>query len=497
MQKLTRLLKTIDNNILYFFLFLFAFLIPLYPKLPIIDLEYTYIYIRFEDFFLVLINLIFLIQLLRKKVKLNTLFLKFFIFYWAVIVLSLIVGIFISHTLPIKGIAFLHTMRRFEYMSIFFIAASTITTLKQFKFLIMSLSLSVFLVNVYGVGQRFLGFPSISTMNPEFARGHVLFLTPEARINSTFAGHYDLAAFIVLLTPILWGIYFSFKSSKIFLIINVFLSYMTLMFTASRSSIIGYLATPLFLLFMKKFKYAVIVIILSGVIFMFNKDLSKRISQTFQIKQILVNEKTGQVYVPQQVTKKDLPAGGAIIDINSAKRGTNLTAQQRADLLKTATETGTLLTATDQARLLASQNDLRAQSSVVADTSFSARIQIEWPRAVHAFLKNPLIGTGASSITEATDGDYFRAIGEFGALGLISFLLILGSLLKYIYDKTKHLPYEERFIFIAMIFGTFALMINGILIDVFEASKVAFVFWFMMGIYIGYLSHKKYDTKAK
>lgn len=486
-----KLLKIIDDNLLLFFLVLFVFLIPLYPKLPLIDIEYTYIYIRFEDFFLVVINLIFLIQLIRRKVTLNTTFLKYFLFYWCVIVASYLLGTFITNTLPYREVSLLHTLRRFEYMSIFFIAASTIRSFKSFKIILFSLVFVILLVNLYGIGQRFLDFPSISTMNPEFARGRYLILTPEARINSTFGGHYDLAAFIVLLNPILWGIYFAFKSKKIksFLLFNIFLSYMTLMFTASRSSMVGYLATPMFLLFIKKFKYALIVTILSATIFAFNKDLSKRISQTFQIKKILVNEKTGQVYVPQQVTKTDLPAGGAIIDFNKRK-GSTLTAREKEDLLRVATQTGTLLSASDQAHLLANSSYLQASSQVVADTSFSARLQIEWPRAINAFKKNPLLGTGPSSITEATDGDYFRAIGESGALGLISFLLILFGLSKFVYLKTKEVSKEQRFIIISLLFGLIGLMINGILIDVFEASKVAFIFWCVMGTFIGYLDNK-------
>jgi len=32
--------------------------------------------------------------------------------------------------------------------------------------------------------------------------------------------------------------------------------------------------------------------------------------------------------------------------------------------------------------------------------------------------------------------------------------------------------------------GTFGLLINAIYIDVFEASKVAFTFWALMGIFV-------------
>src|SRR5205814_2283829 len=51
-------------------------------------------------------------------------------------------------------------------------------------------------------------------------------------------------------------------------------------------------------------------------------------------------------------------------------------------------------------------------SPAVEDRSTSIRLNVEWPRAVRALTKNPLLGTGYSSITLATDNDYLRALGE-------------------------------------------------------------------------------------
>ncbi len=264
------------------------------------------------------------------------------------------------------------------------------------------------------------------------------------------------------------------------------------MYTASRSSIIGYLSTPLLLIFLRKFKYAFFVTILSLLIFSFNKELSKRISQTFQIKQILVNEKTGQVYVPQHITSQNLPAGSAYVQINKQNQNkiTN-TPAQTDKLIQEATASGKLLTSTEAASLVANSKDVTSISSVVADTSFSTRLQVEWPRAINAFKKNPILGTGASSITESSDGDYFRWLGEFGLAGFISFTTILFILSNYIFQKTKEQSKDIQILFYSFIFALMGLMINGILIDVFEASKVAFMFWFTVGSYIGYLSNAK------
>ena len=57
-------------------------------------------------------------------------------------------------------------------------------------------------------------------------------------------------------------------------------------------------------------------------------------------------------------------------------------------------------------------------------------MNVEWPRAIRALKKNPLLGTGYSSITLATDNDYLRLLGETGVLGFLAFLLIGVRLIK-------------------------------------------------------------------
>ena len=116
----------------------------------------------------------------------------------------------------------------------------------------------------------------------------------------------------------------------------------------------------------------------------------------------------------------------------------------------------------------------------------ATRLQIEWPRAINAFKNNPLLGTGPSSLTEATDGDYFRWLGEVGLLGTITFLNILFLILKTIWDSVKKLGFEEKLIGYGFIFGFLALFINASYIDAFEASKVAYTFWTIAGLYVGY-----------
>ena len=62
-------------------------------------------------------------------------------------------------------------------------------------------------VAVYGFGQKYLYWPAFSTMNREFSKGWVLYLTEHARVLSTFGGHYDLAAFIMMVLILLWSLF--------------------------------------------------------------------------------------------------------------------------------------------------------------------------------------------------------------------------------------------------------------------------------------------------
>ncbi|MDP3014571.1 MAG: O-antigen ligase family protein, partial [Candidatus Subteraquimicrobiales bacterium] len=128
--------------------------------------------------------------------------------------------------------------------------------------------------------------------------------------------------------------------------------------------------------------------------------------------------------------------------------------------------------------------------NVNEDRSTTIRLAVEWPRAIRAFQKNPLLGTGYSSITLATDNGYLRALGETGILGLSAFALIFISMFNklksFTFDVYKHSFNSFKSIFIASLIGsTIGILITAIFIDIFEASKFAIVYWLFAGLVIG------------
>jgi hypothetical protein len=112
------------------------------------------------------------------------------------------------------------------------------------------------------------------------------------------------------------------------------------------------------------------------------------------------------------------------------------------------------------------------------------RFNAEWPRAITAFRRNPLVGSGLGSITLATDNDYLRNLGESGLFGFISFftimLFFIFKTLPLLFKKNKTIYNLLSIIFLGGLLTTLA---NAIFIDVFEASKTAYLFWIMMGLY--------------
>ena len=490
MKKLSNWFKKLDENLVKTLLIGFIFFVPLWPKLPFKMINYTYIAIRLDDIYLAILAFVFAFQLLRRKVALNKKFILPFALFFISVFASFIWNAYVVKNMQLPHLGLLHSLRRVEYMIMFFIASSVIKTKKDFWQIISYFFISVFLVILYGLGQKFLNFPAVQTMNPEYAKGYILYLTPDSRISATFGGHYDLAIYLVMAIPLILSFYF-FKKNNLFLYLFIG-ALLILLYTSSRSSFIAYLiATVGFLLFIRKFKFLIFVLLLTAGLMFTTGEITKRFLKTFQVRRILVNDRTGAVYIGQTITTKELPAGSFYVKLKDQTKNSddNLNTFRNKivqEKVNEATNSGVLTVGnTDQYVATLSAN-LRPVNTVVSDISMATRFQVEWPRAINAFKKNPLLGTGPSSITEATDGDYFRWIGEVGLLGTITFLNILFLILKTIFVSIKKLSFEEKLIGYGFIFGFFALFINASYIDAFEASKVAYVFWTLAGLYIGY-----------
>lgn len=498
-----KLLKWLDNNILKVSLVLYIFFIPLYPKLPFRMVDYTYIAVRLEDILTALLYFIFFVQVIRKKVHIHTRYLILFGLFWAAVFISFIMGWFVQKTIIIQHLGLLHALRRIEYMGVFFVFFAAVKNRRDFMFYLTCILTALGLVTVYGLGQKYAGWPAVQTMNPEYSKGYILILDSWARISSTFGGHYDLAAYLIFFMPIILAL--TIQVSPWFYALFL-LALSNLVLTASRVSYGAYLMSAFpFLLTKKKWVLTIVTILATVGMTLLSNNLTQRLNRTFQTKQIFIDKETGQTTVPRRLKPDDLPVGDYIIgkqaasdnavDVGQAVLDTKDAEEAKLNLRdqirEEAAKTGKVLTKEEEDRLVEEAfSRMRVVSAVIPDISVATRLQVEWPRAIKAFLNYPVFGKGPSSITEATDNDYLRWLGEFGAVGTILFMTILGALFIQIW-KASRLSIPDATLFWGILAGFGGLLVNATYIDVFEASKVAFIFWMFMGMTVAYIESIK------
>lgn len=528
-QRMRKLLTLLDNNLLKWLTIFTLGFIMLYPKLPSVHIVRTWVYIRLEDFAILTVAILFLVQLIRRKVKLPLPVGIPVGIYWLVGLCSLIFSLlFIGPHLVgyFPHLAMLEYGRRIEYMVLFFVAFATIKSLKDVRDYVIGLTIALSAVVLYGFGQRFylvfwalfpkffehyaFCFPSFQTGNEEFAKGLALCLPQEARITSTFGGHYDLAAFLVVILPLLLGIYAGAKKivSKVGFGILFVTSLMLLVFTASRVSFSAYLIGAIFTLIAMKKKWLLIPVIFVSILCLvvFSGSTAKRFLQTFRVVNVITDNqgrvvgladnnlpdslkkrisKNDSVVVEAPPPTQNLPTGSSFITLSNTAVATSnayITApiptseSQRLKLanggLEISTVSGTFL----------------IQKALVYDISFTTRFQAEWPNAWSAFMSNPPLGKGYSTITLATDNDYLRLLGESGFLGFAAFALIFLVFAIFLQKALPESTIYVQYLALGMTGGVIGLFLNAALIDVFEASKVAEPLWILLGVIVGALS---------
>jgi hypothetical protein len=500
-----KLLDWFSNTGLYAIaLFLLAF-IPLYPKLPLIDIVQTWAYIRLEDFFVAFACIILLVVKLRERKTFQTPLNLPIITYFFVVGISLVNALlFIFPKFPtdlLPHLAFLHFARRIEYISVFFLAFEAFRRKPKLWGIIAVITGTYLFVLLYGVGQKFFGFPAFLTMNEEFAKGVPLRLPSTARIPSTFGGHYDLGAFLVFMIPIMGSMIFAVRKwyLKILYILLWLGGLIVLLFTASRISFGVYLvAVSIMLIWQKKALLIIPVIIFSILILNLTSGASERFYKTFRVSNVVIDLSTGKPigtldkFEGTSVTlekieapdEESLPKGSGFINVPAK---TDVQVGQDIQKVDYFTSEGLRKGTGEMATISGS---FLVQKALVYDISITTRVQGQWPRAMAAFKRNILLGSGLSSLSLAADGDYHRMLGETGILGAIAFLGIFVLSFVVFFKSKDHADGLTRAFSIGVFAGLCGLFCNAVLIDVFEASKVAFTLYLILGFTLSALVFK-------
>lgn len=446
--------------------------IPLYPKFPLMTVRGTYVAIRLDDIVVAACILIWLVWQIKNrfplfKHKITPLFIAYFI----AIILSTLNAILI-YQVGRPTILILNTFRRFEYISLFFITLEGIKTKKDFLYPYLFSLIALVGIALYGYGQKYLSFPVISTMNEEFSKGQLLQMNIWTRISSTFAGHYDLAAYLsLMLIPILAvALLIKNKKLKILSFILFLIGFHLLTLTASRISIFAFWGSAtLCLILIRKYLWVIPLTFLIIFSFFNSKDLNQRLLATLKI--FSPPSKTATIDTTPS------PAPPTTMPLVSPTKG---------PVIAYVTPIPTVF------RHQPLEEFIPIDADAGVARSGEIRFNVEWPRAITAFRKNPLLGTGLGSITLATDNDYLRFLGESGLLGFLSFSFI------FIYLFIKSLPFiikRKTDLYSQLPLILFSVMIciwsNAIFIDIFEASKVAYPLWILMALYYQSLTLKK------
>lgn len=550
-------LSWLDDHLLLILAgFLLAF-IPLYPKLPLFDVLPGYIVrVRIEDILILITALVWVVQVVRQKVVWKSPVLWAMVAYAVAGLLSVISAVLITKTVPAEvlhiGKTTLHYFRYLEYFSLFAILYSAIQTKKQVKVLLAVIALTVLVLTIYGYGQKYFYWPVYSTMNREFSKGLRLYLTEHARVQSTFGGHYDLAAYLVIVLPLLLALAFNVKRplTKIALHIIHWTGVWLIIVSGSRSSFVGYvvgvgLVIALTALnkqtWMKRITWgavhSVVIFGLMGFMLLrFGDEMYERFIQVLQgypqvYAQYASVEKQANIFVketvpialglkemPKIIPPAEVPKNAISTDEALALEGGNalVSSDERPvtqrpadvyvdvpDLVEVAT-----ISASGEATTILVDRGPREFSTCAQQKGLSQCIRYEtlWPRAIAGFKRNPLFGSGYATLTkedvgqfteaESTDNNFLRTLGETGLFGFITFYgtmaLALWLIIRQVFDKDA----TSRALSVGLLAGTVGLLINAFYIDVFAASKVALTYWAVSGLILAYTRINRSDANS-
>ncbi len=559
-----KIIKWVYANALFLVtLFLLAF-IPLYPKLPLVDVKNTWVYIRAEDFVIFLVLLIYTYFLIKKKITLNTPLTIPILAFWIIGGIATIHGVLllfptIANIFP--NVALLSYVRHIEYVSVFFIAFAGMRRKDFLKTVIAVLSIVFIVACLYGLGQKYASLPAFLTMNEEFAKGIPITLSQLSRVPSTFAGHYDFAAYLALCIPIFAALFFGVRNIilKVFFGGTVLLGLLLMFMTVSRVSFFAVLVSLGLVLFILKRKLVLIsipIVIILGVLVTFTQSsLFARFGNTVKEVDVLVNGKTGAAignveYVPvtylydksvkvqrvddeeklnqaiQGDVKEEASVSGIIkklplpyellpkdamvplVKASNISNGEVLpqgTGYINLSLSPVKTRVGDFyyelspnISSTDVVNF---HGNFIVKKASAYDLSFTTRFQGEWPNAINAFMRNIFFGSGYGSVSLAIDNNFLRMLAEIGLLGTSSFILLFVVVGIYAYKSYKYIDSRlvKTFV-VGVCAGIIGLALNATLIDVFEASKVAFTLWLLVGITLAVLvmeSSKKINIKTE
>lgn len=513
--------------------------IPLYPKVPLFDIIPGYIVrVRIEDIVILATAILWLVQVIRGRVAWRTPIFWVIVAYAVVGFLSVLSAVFITETVPFEvlhvGKTVLHYFRYLEYFSLYLILFSAITTKKQVKIVLGLIVATVLAITAYGYGQKEYYWPVYSTMNREFSKGIRLYLTEHARVQSTFGGHYDLSAYLVVMLPLILAMAFMVKQRPLKIALHAahVLGVWLMIVSASRTSFGAYMVSLVLVIglfawqqktWLKKIIWGssrgVLFLSMVGIMMIwFGADMYQRFIQILDgypvasktYKTVIENQKKlfelPRKMLADQFRMPEVEKPSNSISTEEAEKMVLVASDERPvpnrpsdvyvnvnDIVEVAS-----VSASGSAITVMVDRGPRSYSDCALERGLSLCIRLDtlWPRALTGFRRNPLLGSGYATLTkesigqfteaESTDNNFLRTLGETGLLGFVTFYGVVAVGLYYAYVLLKSNDQLGKAVAIGFIASSVGLLLNAVYIDVFAASKVALSYWALLGVIAAY-----------
>lgn len=465
-ERIRSWLKFLDQNLLLLLsLFLLSF-IPLFPKIPLFDALPGYsVRIRPEDILIALTGLVWLRDVARKRAAWNPDFLALALLFAVSGAVSIGLATFLLRSIPLEvihiGKSALHYFRYLEYFSLFFFVSAVIKKRTQVWWALFIIGMTLMGVVAYGFGQKFWHLPVFSTMNREFSKGELLYLQDGARPQSTFAGHYDLGAYLVVVLPVLFAASLALLSKTktlkrmtafVFLQACHWSGLTMLVLSGAKTSLLAY-------------GIAIAVVVILSIRRLQNSHLKLAVGTGALLAAIAVSSLLW-IFLP------------------ATTRGAYLSQLSIIGRSRTA--------APPDYQGVPKDGNVWSENALKYGQSIGIRLDTLWPQALLGFVNNPLTGNGFGTLamlgtgrfveTDSTDNNFLRTLGESGIVGFVVFYsTILWLMRRSVHSLLARDPlvYALAAGFIGSITG---LLVNAVYIDVFAASKVAFTFWGLAGL---------------
>src|SRR5690606_722662 len=355
--------------------------------------------------------------------------------------------------------------------------------------------------------------------------------SPYARVQSTFAGHYDFGACLVIVLPFILGLAWLSTNNRIRFIVWIcfILILCALLACASRSSFIGFVVamaigiggislveTNMRSRIICMIKRCSVTFGLCGIMLLFfGGNLSQLFITAIQgvpalgsmyqkIVQIIPQaEKIDNAVIPQYTNPVPMKPTQTPSPQSTTPPDVYVDVPEKIEII-TIDESGQ--------QVISYEERPRTFSQCARERGLSLCIRLEalWPQALKGFEKNRLLGSGYATLNkvslfhfpeaDGTDNNYLRVLGETGLLGLITFFSVIGFALMQTFQQLvqvakshKKRNFDQRLKLVLLsgyVAGTVGLLVNALYIDVFVASKVALTYWALTGLVLASMKIK-------